>query len=204
MARPKSVGRREELLEAALLALAERGITDLRIRDVAEWAGVSTGTVHYHFSDIDEIVLAIHELAVDRFGTSRRELVSAIPDACDRLIALAETGLPATPDDPLVVTLYEIGIARRRDGLHQSLMNSLYERQVSLYASSLEVGMAQGHFTLNASAWDLAAISVALEDSFGLHIITGNMPYSQARNLLLLNLAELTHCEEIRFRGGIT
>jgi AcrR family transcriptional regulator len=204
MSRPKAVGRREELLDAALLALAERGITGLRIRDVAEWAGVSTGTVHYHFNDIDELVLAIHELAVDRFGTSRRELVSAIPDACDRLIALAETGIPSTPDDPLVVTLYEIGIAHRRDRIHQSLLRSLYEQQVSLYASALEVGVAQGHFTLDANAWDLAAISVALEDSFGLHIITGNMPYSRARDLLVLNLTEITHCDELRIRGGIS
>lgn len=203
MARPKATGRREELLDAALVALAERGITGLRIRDVADQAGVSTGTVHYHFNDIDELVVAIHELAVDRFGTSRRELASAIPDACDRLIALAETGIPTSEDDPLVVTLYELGISRHRDPVHRSLVRSMYEQQIALYASALEVGVAQGHFSLDANAWDLAANAVALEDSFGLHIITGNMPYSRARDLLVLNLAEITGCPDIRSRGGI-
>lgn len=201
MARPKVAGRREELLDAALVALADRGVTGLRIRDVADQAGVSTGTVHYHFNDISELIVAIHELAADRFGTGRRELALSIEDARDRLIALAETGIPSVDDDPLVVSLYELGVVHRRDPVHRSLLRSLYEQQVVLYSAALEVGVAQGHFRLDASAWDLAENAVALEDSFGLHIITGTMPYERARDLLILNLSEVTHCEELRGRG---
>ena len=201
MGRPKAIGRRAELLDAALAALADRGITGLRIKDVADQAGVSTGTVHYHFNDIEELVVAIHEMAVDRFGVGRRELASSIPDARDRVIALAETGIPSASDDPLVSTVYELGIVNRRVPIHRALVRSLYDQQVAMYASAIEVGEAQGHFVIDASAWDLAANAVALEDSLGLHIITGNMPVVRARDLLLLNLSEITHCEEIR-RGG--
>ena len=201
MAGPK-IARRTELLDSGLQAVAERGITGLRIRDVAEIAGVSTGTVHYHFKDIDELVLAIHESAVERFGTRRRQLASSILNAKDRLIALAETGIPSSENDPLVATLYEIGIAHRRDRVHHSLVRALYEQQVALYASALEVGVAQGLFRLKANAWDLAAIAVALEDSLGLHIITGNMSFERARDLLLLNLSDSTDCDEIRNQGG--
>lgn len=203
MARTTTTKRREELLDAGLLAMADRGIAALRVRDVADRAGVSTGTVHYHFTDVDVLLLAIHERAVDRFSTGRRDMASGIPDARDRVISLAETGIPTSPDDPLVVALYELGIVHRRAPVHRSLIRALYEQQVSLYASALEVGMAQGHFELNANPWDLAANAVALEDAYGLHIISRSMGASRARGLLILHLSEVAHCDEIRVRGGI-
>lgn len=198
MARPKAAGRREELLDAALVALAERGIAGMRIKDVADQAGVSTGTVHYHFNDIEELIVAIHEMAVERFCTSRRELAASIPDARDRLVALAETGIPSSSDDPLVASLYELGLANRRMPIHRAFIRSLYEQQVAVYAAALEVGVAQGSFSLDTDSRDLAAIAVALEDSLGLHILTGNMPVMRARELLLLNLSEITNCSYIR------
>src|SRR6516162_3808171 len=52
----RQTDRRDQLLLAALDAIRERGIGNLRVQDVAERAGVSTGTVHYHFSDIEQLI----------------------------------------------------------------------------------------------------------------------------------------------------
>ena len=195
--------RREQIVQAALSAIATRGVADLRIKDIADAASVSTGTVHYHFTDVDELLVAIHEMAVDRFVSGRREMLAPITDARHKLLALAETGVPAARDDELVIALYDLAGLFRRNTIHRTLTRVLYEQQVDLYCLALEVGVAQGHFLLDAPAFDLAANAVALEDAYGLHIVTGNPAVTpdRARRLLLLHLAEVTHCPTLLTNG---
>ena len=76
------------------------------------------------------------------------------------------------------------------------LISTLYERQVALYQIILEVGQAQGVFTLAASPLSIARNLVALEDAYGLHIVTNNVAidYEAARRLIY-DFAELaTNC----------
>jgi AcrR family transcriptional regulator len=195
--------RREQIVQAALSAIATRGVADLRIKDIADAASVSTGTVHYHFTDVDELLVAIHEMAVDRFVGGRREMLAPITDARDKLVALAETGVPAGRDDELVIALYDLAGLFRRNTIHRTLTRVLYEQQVDLYSLALEVGVAQGHFLLDAPAFDLAANAVALEDAYGLHIVIGNPAITpdRARRLLRLHLAEVTHCPTLLTEG---
>jgi AcrR family transcriptional regulator len=205
MARKAGEARREQIVDAAVSAIASRGIADLRIRDIAEAAGVSTGTVHYHFADIEELLVAIHEIAVDRFVSGRREMLAPLIDARQKVLALAETGIPSGPDDELVIALYDMASLFRRSAVHRTLLRVLYDQQVDLYAMSFEIGVAQGHFTLNAVAADLAANAVALEDAYGLHIVTRNQSITplRARRLLLLHLAEVTHCPTLLTAGDV-
>lgn len=197
----KSVGetRRALLLEAAMEAVAERGLSRLRVKDVAAAAGVATGTVHYHFEDLDEVYVGVHELAVERFVQARREAVRGLSDARAKLRALANTGVPDDDTDLLVGALYELSPLVRRDSAHRALMRSLSEQQVALYLTVLEVGEAQGHFSFVVPPEDIATNAVALEDAYGLHIWerTGLVTGERARRLMLGHLAAATNCLDL-------
>ena len=72
--RPAS-GVREAILSATLELLRERGIARLTTRDVAELAGVSEGSVFYHYSDRAGLLKAVFETGVrplQAFGPDRR------------------------------------------------------------------------------------------------------------------------------------
>ena len=148
MARLPIAVRRLEILEGAMLALKDRGLADLRIRDVAEASGASTATIHYHFSDLGELLLSVHDLATDRFARARVDMVASVPDAREKLRLLAATGLPADEDDALVSALYELHSLHRKYPTHKRLVKALFDQQVDLYASVLEIGVAQQHFRL--------------------------------------------------------
>jgi AcrR family transcriptional regulator len=62
--RPPSGGR-EEILRATLDLLRERGIAKLTTREVAERAGVSEGSIFYHFSDRFGLLKAVFEQSLD-------------------------------------------------------------------------------------------------------------------------------------------
>ncbi|WP_309617659.1 TetR/AcrR family transcriptional regulator [Salinibacterium sp.] len=203
MGRPKSQnGRREQLVLSALDAIRDRGIRNLRIRDIAEGAKVSTGTIHYHFADIDEIIYAVHSGASDRFFSDRFRAISELEDARDQLGSLVASGLPTSSDDAVVIALYEIDLYRRGDPAHMLLGQALFDRQVALYFGTLQLGVSQGHFTLNAPAQDIAQTLVALEDACGMHIIYGNrsLMIDRSSALLLGYSQTATSCSEIGTR----
>jgi AcrR family transcriptional regulator len=66
--RPPSGGR-EEILKATLDLLRERGIARLTTREVAERAGVSEGSIFYHFVDRPGLLKAVFENSLDTLKT---------------------------------------------------------------------------------------------------------------------------------------
>lgn len=62
--RPPSGGR-EEILRVTLALLRERGIAKLTTREVATAAGVSEGSIFYHFTDRPGLLQAVFERSLD-------------------------------------------------------------------------------------------------------------------------------------------
>ncbi len=56
-ANPRTRAGAEPLLDAALEIVAEHGVNAVTVRAVAERAGVSPGTVSYHFATADELLV---------------------------------------------------------------------------------------------------------------------------------------------------
>ncbi|MEU1868029.1 TetR/AcrR family transcriptional regulator [Streptomyces gardneri] len=79
--------RSTQILEAAARVIARRGVRGLRVEELAEEAGVSTGLIYYHFKDRTGILR--HTL---EFINSRAERYTAAQD---------ESAEPLTPREEL-------------------------------------------------------------------------------------------------------
>ncbi|MFY0408040.1 TetR/AcrR family transcriptional regulator [Solicola sp. PLA-1-18] len=188
MARPRNqAGRRRDLVAAAGRVIVARGVTGLRVRDVAEEARVSPGLVTYYYPSLDELVVDVHADATRRFFTARRSAVDALDDPAEQLAELGRLGVPDGPDDLLCRVLYELHVHGGRSPAHAEMMSSLWEREVSLYELVLARGVERGAFTLQAPVRQVAETVVALEDAVGLHVVTGNrgLTVDAARDLVL-------------------
>jgi AcrR family transcriptional regulator len=197
MARPKDQAkRRDELVAAAGRAIVKRGMNGLRVRDVAEEAGLSAGSVSYYYRDLDELLLEVHQDAVDRFYWARAKAAESDADPRRRLVRLVEAGLPADENDPVCRVLYETHVHASRSRTHAVLMTALWDREVSLYTAALAHGRDTGVFSLRGPVADVAANVVALEDAYGLHVVGRNSSLSvpRARALVLRYLETETGC----------
>src|SRR5688500_3977534 len=56
--------RREEILDAAMRLIAQKGFTAVTVRDVAAEAGVVHGLLRHYFASRDELMAAAFERAV--------------------------------------------------------------------------------------------------------------------------------------------
>jgi len=171
MARPsRAPERRAELIEVARQAVFERGVLNLRLRDIAEGAGLSSGSVLYYFPTLSDLLQEVQREAVARFCSARELAAATKSSPAERLLAMIRSGLPSGPEDELCVLLYELGTIARRDPAYAARHITLYEQQVRIYTGILEAGAATGEFTLTADAVSIARNLVALEDGYGLHL----------------------------------
>lgn len=175
MARPKNQAhRRAEVIAAATRAINDRGIKGLRLKDIAEEAGVAIGTVHYYYPNMDDLVFAVHRSTIESFIDGRRAIVSNQQDVQHALAALIRSGLPVSTEDSTFGLFYELHSLAGRSSAHSDLMSSLWARDVEVYVSVLETGAQQGAFALAAPAREIAVRMVAFEDGLSLQVLSEN------------------------------
>jgi AcrR family transcriptional regulator len=73
----KSEESRRQVLDAAVVTLAARGLAATSIQDIADAAGLSKGAVHYHFESKDELLQCV----LDRCCGSIEARVRAVFEA---------------------------------------------------------------------------------------------------------------------------
>lgn len=205
MARPRNqTARRRQLVAAAGRVIAARGLAGLRIKDVADEAGLSAGSVSYYFPELEHLLLDVHHDVVDRYYWLRMDAVAGADDPRDKLNQLVDQGIPDDAADLMGLVLYELHLSAARDKAHAVLMSGLFDREVSLYATVLEAGTARGVFAPIDDLRAAATNAVVLEDAYGLHLVGRNQSIGpqEARRFIRAYLAGVTGCDlESRFAG---
>ncbi len=172
MARSKSA-RKADLLEAAQRAMAEHG-AGVRLNQVAQQAGLTSGAILYHYPDLQDLLVDANRAGMERFHDARVKALEGISDPAARLVVTITSGLPLDGDDEEVRLLCALGGEAARNTVYAVLLTSLFDRQVAMYQAILESGAAQGEFTLAAEAITIARNLVALEDAYGYRIMAGH------------------------------
>ena len=191
MARTKAGGdkrseRRSDLLEAAQRAMAEHG-AGVRLNQVAEEAGLTSGAILYHYPDLQDLLIDANRAGMERFYDERMKALDGVDDPAERLVITIRSGLPVDDDDEEVRLLCALGGEAARNTVYAVLLTSLFDRQVAMYQAILEMGRTQGAFTLAGDSLTIARNLVALEDAYGYRIMAGHptLDYDATAELVL-------------------
>jgi DNA-binding transcriptional regulator YbjK len=191
--------RRRELVTAASSLVARKGLSSVRLRDVADAAGLTSGAVLYYYDNLDDLFTAAYDRAIDRFCRQRESAIAAIADPAQRLATAIRMAIPAGPEDHEIRLLYELEPVAFRDQACATLMSAYIERQVAMYAAILDVGAATGVFELTHDARTLARNLIALEDGQGLYVLLGRDDPAEVEGRILDYLATATAVDRRRF-----
>jgi AcrR family transcriptional regulator len=133
----KKVQRRHLILQAARAAIASKGLISLKIRDIAQAADCSIGSIYNEFGDFDGVILEVSRETIKALDAR----LSAVPsrDPVEQLHGLADAYLGfATEHANLLRALYEHRMENDRpfpDDLLQMVMKTfalMYEPMVRL------------------------------------------------------------------------
>ncbi|GAA3737690.1 AcrR family transcriptional regulator [Spinactinospora alkalitolerans] len=188
MARTKDQGRRRRLLiDATIAVIAEKGPAAVTARAIAGRAGVSPATVIYYYPQMDDLVAAVRDDAVERFCVQRERIADLGPDARSALVRLVAEGLPTGSHDALITAIVQLLAVGRQDERHARHVTEFWLRQVDLFQRVVERGAEEGVFAPALPARRVAEHVVAFEDSYGIHIISGNRAVTRASALRLIH-----------------
>ena len=178
--------KRNDLLEAAQRAMAEHG-TAVRLNQVAEHAGMTSGAILYPYPDLQDLLVDANRAGMERFYTERVAALEGINDPAERLTVTITSGLPVAQDDEEVRLLCALGGEAARNTIYAVLLTALFDRQVAMYQTLLDTGATQGVFQLSSDSLTIARNLVALEDAYGYRIMASHptLDHDVAANLIL-------------------
>ena len=172
--------------------MVKHGPSLVRLRHVADEAGLTTGAVLYYYDEFETLLMEVHHRAIERFCRVREAEVDAADGAAAKLLAALSCGLPTGPDDELVRVLYEFEGPAFRNRTLGALHHAYFERQVGIYHSIIAAGAATGEFRLTAPARVIARNIVSLEDGYGFYVVLEESDIDRAAaEQLILSYAEV-------------
>ena len=173
--------RRTQVLRAARACIVSMGYERVTMRDIAETAGVSTGTVVHYFRDKESVLEAALLGKIQDTGIAFRAALAGAQSAQERLERLVEASLPASDEvgDEWRLWLTFWGEAARNERL-RAVSERQHQRWTRFLGKILREGMAAGEFAPvdpEATATQIAA----LIDGLAVQATLGNPALSAAR-----------------------
>jgi DNA-binding transcriptional regulator YbjK len=195
--------RRRELVSATATLVSRKGLSSVKLRDVADAAGLTSGAVLYYYESLDELFTAAYDRAIERFCRQRERAIASIEDPAERLATAVRMAIPSGPDDHEIRLLYELEPVAFRDEACAALMSAYIERQIAMYATILEVGAATGVFTLSHDARTIARNLISLEDGQGLYVVMDRDRPDEVERRIFDYLAAVTGVDRRRFEASL-
>src|ERR1700744_4414098 len=99
--------RRNELLGLAAALFAERGLRATTVRDIADGAGLLSGSLYHHFASKEEVVDELLRSFLDSLFTRYREIIDSEPNPLARLRGLFMASFDAIEHQHAQVVIYQ-------------------------------------------------------------------------------------------------
>ncbi|MBL1098580.1 TetR/AcrR family transcriptional regulator [Streptomyces coffeae] len=163
---------RERILSAACEAIAEVGFEKIRMKMVAERAGVSTALLHYHFDTREKLFT---EAMTHSFATSAGlEDDTTTAPAAVVLARIVHSLLPTDPELRQDWRLWqELWVRSLRDEKTRLFAVDLYAQLHAWVGGAIEQGVASGAFR-SADVDRLSTLVLALSDGYGIRLMLGD------------------------------
>ena len=140
------VSRRDELLDLAATMFAQRGLRATTVRDIADSAGILSGSLYHHFKSKEQMVEEVLRDFLDWLFGRYQEIVDTEPNPLERLKGLFMTSFEAIEDRHAQVVIYQ-DEAKRLSSLPQfDFVEARNQEQRKLWIDLLNEGVEQGCF----------------------------------------------------------
>ncbi|MEY4898623.1 MAG: hypothetical protein RL294_434 [Actinomycetota bacterium] len=188
--RPKEPWKRNHIIESAIPLFSEQGLWSVGIQELADAAGVSRASIHYHFSGVNGVILGVAEKGFSLMYTRRRSAVDKLDDPRAKLVTLIRMGIPDALPPEYIIMYESIGVFRANPEL-LPMINGLIAKQLELYVSVMREGIQSGYFSPLEDIESIGKNLLAIEDGSGIYLTVGTEQDSEGIRLRMLSYAAL-------------
>jgi AcrR family transcriptional regulator len=146
MTSAQPAGRRAELLDLAAAMFAERGLRATTVRDIADAAGILSGSLYHHFSSKEEMVDEVLSGFLDWLFERYQQIIDTEPNPLERFKGLFMASFDAIEHHHPEVVIYQDEAKRLSGQQRFGYIDELNRRQRRMWVDVLNQGIQQGYF----------------------------------------------------------
>jgi AcrR family transcriptional regulator len=201
--RKLSDARRRQILEAAVHVIAEQGLCDTGIKDVAERAGTSPALVIYYFGTKDRLLREALTHAEDHFYDETAAALAELPSARERLVRLVQLSCAVGDTPPGILEEWVLWLdlwARAPRDPEVAGDRAAHDRRWRQTITGIvRQGQAAGEFApVDADAFSLCL--AALIDGLAIQVVLGDPEVPAER---MFDLCMATCARELGFTWSV-
>jgi AcrR family transcriptional regulator len=143
----KQALRKEQILNAALKVIVEKGYDNSRMDDIVDACGLSKGAIYWYYKSKKEIYLSLVDYWVHRYSAPINHIVDERHSAARQLQSLFQFFITQYEEDPNVFkAMVEFWALSGRDVDFHRKLQEVYSEFLRLIADIVEAGKRNGEF----------------------------------------------------------
>ena len=170
--RTRTLLREELILDAAAQMIAERGLAHVRVSDVAERAGMSTGHVTYYFPSKSEMLMRAMGASEEQLVAEVERAILRVKDPWRRLDRLVSMSASSGPADQGWVLWFQVWHEASLDPGVAAVQEALDLRWRGILVDVLRYGASLGAFVVPHPE-TMARVLSAVVDGLSIQVTLG-------------------------------
>ena len=134
-----------QIVDAAVIAIAENGYHQAQVSKIAKQAGVADGTIYLYFKNKEDILISVFQEKMGIFVENLQAIIKSGETASDKLCKMIENHFHVLSSDRHLATVTQLELRQSNKEIRLKI-NSILKGYLILLDQILIEGMLNGEF----------------------------------------------------------
>lgn len=135
----------KQIIDAAIIAIAENGYHQAQVSKIAKQAGVADGTIYLYFKNKEDILISVFQEKMGLFVESLQEIIQLGESSTEKLSQMIENHFKVLANDRHLATVTQLELRQSNKELRLKI-NTILKEYLKLLDDILIEGMLNGEF----------------------------------------------------------
>lgn len=134
-----------QIIDAAIIVIAENGYHQSQVSKIAKQAGVADGTIYLYFKNKEDILISVFDEKMEMFADRLKEIIEEEISATEKLYKMIENHFTVLSEDKYLATVTQLELRQSNLALRLRI-NTVLKSYLVLLDTILKEGIATGEF----------------------------------------------------------
>ena len=135
----------KQIIDAAVIAIAENGYHQAQVSKIAKQAGVADGTIYLYFKNKEDILISVFQEKMGVFVDNLQDIIKNGSSSSEKLEQMIENHFKVLSEDRHLATVTQLEL-RQSNKETRLKINSILKEYLKLLDEILIEGMLSGEF----------------------------------------------------------
>ncbi|WP_397539546.1 TetR/AcrR family transcriptional regulator [Rummeliibacillus pycnus] len=141
----KNKPKYRQIIDAAVIVIAENGYHQAQVSKIAKQAGVADGTIYLYFKNKEDILISVFEEKMSLFVDNLQDIIKESTSASEMLYRMIEGHFKVLSEDHHLAIVTQLELRQSNKDLRLKI-NSILKEYLKLLDEILKMGIEAGEF----------------------------------------------------------